>query len=364
MVITDKKSNYDTDVFTPLIEEIETLTNTTYGSTGKTDIAIRVIADHLRTVYFAVADGQLPSNTGAGYVIRRILRRAIRYGFTFLKQTRPFIHLLVKILSQQMGKAFPELMKEEQLAFNVIKEEENSFLKTLDQGLVLLDSVIKETNGKIVNGSKAFELYDTFGFPFDSDNEISLKNIILERLMGYDGLSSENINLIIDNCKLDRVKLNNELDKIETFFKDKKIINFKLQDLLNINENDDFNLLKDAALSGNNKKTNKLLSDTVMENDKVLFYLNSINQRLFKLNDIYSVKNKPITQVLSDMRPPIFWKDRPNVIEQTKKWNSKKIKNVLGKTFELEVRFKSDAALDKNVAIKKLLIDICNQANF
>ena len=101
-----------------------------------------------------------------------------------------------------------------------------------------------------------------------------------------------------------------------------------------------------------------------MENDKVLFYLNSINQRLFKLNDIYSVKNKPITQVLSDMRPPIFWKDRPNVIEQTKKWNSKKIKNVLGKTFELEVRFKSDAALDKNVAIKKLLIDICNQANF
>ena len=167
MVLQDKKSNYDTDVFTPLIREIETLAKTTYGNKEKTDVAIRVIADHLRTVYFAIADGQLPSNTGAGYVIRRILRRAIRYGFTFLKQTRPFIHLLVKILSQQMGKAFPELMKEEQLAFNVIKEEENSFLKTLDQGLVLLDSVIKETNGKIVNGSKAFELYDTFGFPFD-----------------------------------------------------------------------------------------------------------------------------------------------------------------------------------------------------
>ena len=167
MVLQDKKSNYDTDVFTPLIREIETLTKTTYGNKEKTDVAIRVIADHLRTVYFAVADGQLPSNTGAGYVIRRILRRAIRYGFTFLKQRKPFIHLLVKILSQQMGKAFPELIKEEQLAFNVIKEEEDSFLKTLDQGLVLLDSVIKETNGKIVNGSKAFELYDTFGFPFD-----------------------------------------------------------------------------------------------------------------------------------------------------------------------------------------------------
>ena len=161
MVLQDKKSNYDTDVFTPLIREIETLTKTTYGNKEKTDVAIRVIADHLRTVHFAVADGQLPSNTGAGYVIRRILRRAIRYGFTFLKQKKPFIHLLVKILSQQMGKAFPELIKEEQLAFNVIKEEEDSFLKTLDQGLVLLDSVIKETNGKIVNGSKAFELYDT-----------------------------------------------------------------------------------------------------------------------------------------------------------------------------------------------------------
>jgi alanyl-tRNA synthetase len=167
MVLQDKESNYDTDVFTTLIREIETLTNTTYGSTEKTDIAIRVIADHLRTVYFAIADGQLPSNTGAGYVIRRILRRAIRYSFTFLKQKKPFIHLLVKILSQQMGKAFPELIKEQQLACNVIKEEENSFLKTLDQGLVLLDSVIRETNGKIVNGTKAFELYDTFGFPFD-----------------------------------------------------------------------------------------------------------------------------------------------------------------------------------------------------
>ena len=167
MVLQDKESNYDTDVFTSLIREIETLTNTTYGTTEKTDIAIRVIADHLRTVYFAIADGQLPSNTGAGYVIRRILRRAIRYSFTFLKQKKPFIHHLVKILSQQMGKAFPELIKEQHLACNVIKEEENSFLKTLDQGLVLLDSVIKETNGKIVNGTKAFELYDTFGFPFD-----------------------------------------------------------------------------------------------------------------------------------------------------------------------------------------------------
>lgn len=167
MVLQGKTSNYDTDVFTPLIREIETLTNTTYGVSEKSDRALRVIADHLRTVYFAIADGQLPSNTGAGYVIRRILRRAIRYGFTFLNQKEPFIHLLVKILSQQMGASFPELVREQQLAFNVIKEEENSFLKTLDQGLVLLESILKQSKGKTVDGAKAFELFDTFGFPFD-----------------------------------------------------------------------------------------------------------------------------------------------------------------------------------------------------
>ncbi|MDA9187694.1 alanine--tRNA ligase [Flavobacteriaceae bacterium] len=167
MVLQGKTSNYDTDVFTPLIREIETLTNTTYGVSEKSDRALRVIADHLRTVYFAIADGQLPSNTGAGYVIRRILRRAIRYGFTFLNQKEPFIHLLVKILSQQMGASFPELVREQQLAYNVIKEEENSFLKTLDQGLVLLESILKQSKGKKVDGAKAFELFDTFGFPFD-----------------------------------------------------------------------------------------------------------------------------------------------------------------------------------------------------
>ena len=167
MVLQNTTSNYDTDVFTPLIWEIEALTKTTYGETLETDRAIRVIADHVRTVYFAIADGQLPSNTGAGYVIRRILRRAIRYGFTFLGQKKAFIHLLVNTLEQQMGDAFPELKREEKLAFNVIREEENSFLKTLDQGLLLLDTILKATKDKVVDGAKAFELYDTYGFPYD-----------------------------------------------------------------------------------------------------------------------------------------------------------------------------------------------------
>ena len=122
MVLQNKTSNYDTDVFTPLIREIEALTKTEYGSSLEVDRAIRVIADHVRTVYFAIADGQLPSNTGAGYVIRRILRRAIRYGFTFLGQKNAFIHLLVATLEQQMGDAFPELKREQKLAFNVIRE--------------------------------------------------------------------------------------------------------------------------------------------------------------------------------------------------------------------------------------------------
>ncbi len=167
MVLQNKTSNYDTDVFTPLILEIESLTKTTYGKSETTDRAIRVVADHLRTVYFAIADGQLPSNNGAGYVIRRILRRAIRYGFTFLNQKEPFIYHLVQTLSKQLGKAFPELIKEQQLAFNVIREEEASFLKTLDQGLLLLETLLKNAKNKEIDGIKAFELYDTFGFPFD-----------------------------------------------------------------------------------------------------------------------------------------------------------------------------------------------------
>ena len=167
MVLQNKTSNYDTDVFTPLIREIEALTKTEYGTSLEVDRAIRVIADHVRTVYFAIADGQLPSNTGAGYVIRRILRRAIRYGFTFLGQKNAFIHLLVATLEQQMGDAFPELKREQKLAFNVIREEENSFLKTLDQGLLLLDSILKGSKDNILEGAKAFELYDTYGFPYD-----------------------------------------------------------------------------------------------------------------------------------------------------------------------------------------------------
>ncbi|MCM4167031.1 Alanine--tRNA ligase [Arenibacter antarcticus] len=167
MVMQNVQSNYDTDVFTPLIREIETIANAKYGKDENINIAIRVIADHIRAVAFSIADGQLPSNTGAGYVIRRILRRAIRYGFTFLDTKEPFMYRLVKVLSDNMGSAYPELKVQKQLIENVVKEEEQSFLKTLDQGLVLLDTMILANKGTILDGRKAFELYDTFGFPID-----------------------------------------------------------------------------------------------------------------------------------------------------------------------------------------------------
>ncbi|GAA4279606.1 alanine--tRNA ligase [Gaetbulibacter aestuarii] len=179
MVLQGKQSNYDTDVFTPLIKELETLTGKDYGLDEKTDVAIRVIADHVRAVAFSIADGQLPSNTGAGYVIRRILRRAVRYGFTFLDQKEPFIYKLLEVLSKQMGEAFPELREQKSLIQNVIKEEEHSFLSTLDRGIQMLQEHISFTDfakekvnaineiEKVVSGKTAFELYDTFGFPLD-----------------------------------------------------------------------------------------------------------------------------------------------------------------------------------------------------
>ncbi|SFB66283.1 alanyl-tRNA synthetase [Flagellimonas taeanensis] len=204
MVLKGVQSNYDTDVFTPLIREIEVITGKKYGKDEKTDIAIRVIADHVRAVAFSIADGQLPSNTGAGYVIRRILRRAIRYGFTFLDTNKPFIYRLVKVLAEQMGKAFPELKEQYQLIENVIKEEESSFLSTLEQGLVLLDSVIKSSKGKTISGEKAFELYDTFGFPID------LTSLILEE-KGYQ-LDVEGFNKALQEQK-DRSRAASEVSK-------------------------------------------------------------------------------------------------------------------------------------------------------
>jgi alanyl-tRNA synthetase len=182
MVLQGVSSNYDTDLFTPIIQEIESLTGYNYeGKSSKTDIAMRVISDHVRAVSFSIADGKLPSNNGSGYVIRRILRRAVRYGFSFLGMKTPFIYKLVNVLSQKLGDNFPELNSQKQLIKNVIKEEELSFLRTLDQGLVMLDQIVNSSSGNIISGKKAFELYDTYGFPIDLTSLIlSEKNLSLD----------------------------------------------------------------------------------------------------------------------------------------------------------------------------------------
>ncbi len=168
MVLQGVKSNYDTDVFKPLIQFLAQMAGVTYGNDEKKDIAIRVVSDHLRAVAFAIADGQLPSNTGAGYVIRRILRRAVRYGFTFLEFQEPFIYKMLPVLVDQMKEVFPEIESQQQLVENVIREEETTFLRTLSQGVKRFEQYVStNTDRKVIDGEFAFELFDTFGFPID-----------------------------------------------------------------------------------------------------------------------------------------------------------------------------------------------------
>ena len=179
MALQGKKSNYDTDVFQPIIKVIGDLAGTTYGKDPKTDVAMRVVADHIRTIAFSITDGQLPSNAKAGYVIRRILRRAVRYAYTFLGQKQAFMFKLVPVLVENMGQAYPELKAQQPLIEKVIKEEEEAFLRTLETGIRLLDKVMKDTkaSGKTeISGVDAFTLYDTFGFPLDLTELILREN--------------------------------------------------------------------------------------------------------------------------------------------------------------------------------------------
>ncbi len=178
--IQGKNSNYDTDVFQPMIKEIERLSEMTYGNNEQTDVAMRVIADHIRAVSFSIADGQLPGNAKAGYVIRRILRRAVRYAYTFLGQKEGFMYKLIPMLVHEMGDAYPELKAQQQLITRVIKEEEDSFLRTLDRGINMLNLAIDEIkakNGeKELDGVQAFKLFDTYGFPLDLTQLICREN--------------------------------------------------------------------------------------------------------------------------------------------------------------------------------------------
>ncbi len=175
-VLQSKQSNYDTDVFTPVIHATEKFCHKKYGETEKTDIAFRVIADHIRAICFTIADGQLPSNNGAGYVIRRILRRAVRYYFSFLDVKKPLLHELVPALAAQFSQVFPELQQQEDFVKKVVFEEESSFLRTLDSGIRRIEDFMADNASKHIDGKTAFELYDTFGFPLDLTTLIATEN--------------------------------------------------------------------------------------------------------------------------------------------------------------------------------------------
>jgi len=186
MILQNKKSNYETDVFSGLISKVEEFSGHKYAEGGNVEVAMRVIADHIRAIAFSIADGQLPSNVKAGYVIRRILRRAVRYGYTFLGFTEPFLCRLIPQLVADMGEAYPELPAQQKLISNVIKEEENAFLRTLDRGIRMLeDNMARNAGTKVVAGTDAFVLYDTYGFPIDLTELIAAEKGYTVDLEGF-----------------------------------------------------------------------------------------------------------------------------------------------------------------------------------
>ncbi len=200
--------------------------------------------------------------------------------------------------------------------------------------------------------------------PCYADNEMTIKKIILNELKDFKNITSQNINTIIQSCNLNRDKLYNELDKIKICFDDKIVDNNKLIKLLNINENNDFSLLKDEALIGNKIKTNKLLIDTVIEPEKKIFYLTMFNKRLRDLAQIVNHgKTVKLEEVISNIKPPIFWKDKPFFIEQAKKWDKHKIETALSEAYDLELKIKSNSMINHEILLKKFIIDMCDLAN-
>lgn len=272
-----------------------------------------------------------------------------------------------------------ELLKDKNLLINEIRNVslfENTkiiFIENVSDNISnLIESIILEIDSNKIflfanileKKSKLRKLLETSKgnavIPCYKDNEIGLRKIIINKLNGYNGLSTQIINLLIENCNLDRLKLNNEIEKIKTFFSEKNLKIEQIEQLININIDEDFEAIKDSALNGNNYKTNKLLSNTVFDADKIPFYINVINQRLNKLKTISTLlKDMSILEAIDSIKPPIFWKDKPNVKDQSKLWSSDKIKIALQKTYDLEICFKSNSMINKNLLIKKLLLDMC-----
>ena len=241
----------------------------------------------------------------------------------------------------------------------------NFLEKQLDEGIkfkLIIFSEILDKKSKLRNFYDNSKIYGSVACY--QDNLLTIQNLITDKLKGFQNLTRENINIIIGSSGLDRVRLENEISKIQTYFIEKKIDTEQLEKLLNYHENQNFNELKDEAFKGNRIKTNNLLDSTIFETDKSVYYLNLLSQRLIKLDEINSLKDiSNIEDRLNKIKPPIFWKDKPNIIEQIKKWKSEKIKKALKYIYDLEIRIKSNSMINKETLIRKLIIDLCILAN-
>ena len=275
-----------------------------------------------------------------------------------------------------------EVLSDQENFFNEIYNEslfeENSIFfinQVNDKLLKIVEELDNKTNKKIYLFSEILDKKSKLRIFFEkskqnvvvacyTDNDIALRKIIFENLNEHEGLTPEIINVIIDNCNLDRSKLRNELSKISAYFDNKKIEKKELEILLNIKENNNFNVLKDEALNGNLEKTNKLIQDTIIEADKNILYINIINRRLLSLLEVIEKSRKTnIETAINTLKPPIFWKDKPSFMIQIKKWNINKIKNFLTKTYDLELMIKSNSSINHQLLIKKLIVDICVSAS-
>ncbi len=239
----------------------------------------------------------------------------------------------------------------------------DEIIKNIQDDKIFLFSDILEKKSKLRN---YFEKSKSCGITACyQDNEITIRKIVTKRLSDYQGLTTQVINLIIQNTGLDRNKVNNEIDKIISCFKDKKIDHEKTELLLNIRTNEDFSLLKDEALNGNKINTNRLLADTIFEIENNIYYLNSINQRINKLIEIENMKpeNSNIETIISNLKPAVFWKDKPILIEQSRKWDKGKLQAALKKTYNAELEIKSNSSVRKDLLIKNLIIELCATAS-
>ncbi len=249
----------------------------------------------------------------------------------------------------------------DQVSDKISKVIEGNFEKKIDHKLFFFAGLL-EKKSKLRNFFEKNS--NTAIIPCYEDNEITIKKLIIQKLKNFQGLTPNNINLILEGCGLDRIKLKNELKKINSFFFDRKIESDKLELLLDTKVNDNFNYLRDSALIGNKIKTNKLLSDTIIEQDKSVYYLNLINQRLNKLYEIHKIASTSSIEIaINNIKPPIFWKEKNSILEQAKRWGKKKLIDQLSITYNLEISLKSNQAILGDLLIKKLIVDMCQKAS-